>query len=171
MREYGQTFMVALLLGILGFLISKSVLNHHQAQAVHENPAATAPADTRTQLAWMRTTLGLSEEEFARECALHDAHRAEYHRLHVQMTAARDRLRSVLQTTPDQTPEALTAIRDYEQHLAACEHAAILHVQKVAAAMHPAARQKYLRLMLPHLFHEPRPPSLLPAGTTLLPSP
>lgn len=143
MRQSGQTVMVALLLGIFGYLISKSIQNHYRMLAGGQG--------AHSHLAWMRPVLGLSEAEFTRECAIHDAHRAECARLCARMDTARDRLEQALQTGPLHSTEGQSAIRDYELQLAACERAVIHHVKEVAASMNPAASERYLQLMLPRL--------------------
>ena len=107
----------------------------------------TVTAETRASLAWMRSAHALSEEEFARECALHEGQRAECARLCAQLQEARERLRLAQQT---HGPEAATT-QTHELHVKSCEQTALLHLKKVATAMNPQAAQAYVRQMLPHL--------------------
>ncbi|TDU66083.1 hypothetical protein EI77_03820 [Prosthecobacter fusiformis] len=167
MRNSGHTLLVALLLGIAAFLITRGLQNHQQSRNFSRKVAAQEQ-DTRANLAWMRTSLSLTEEEFERECAIHDAHRAECIRLCAEMDIARERLKIALQNNDEHSAEGQAAIRDYEIHFETSERAAIQHVKKVAAAMNPTAGQKYLKMMLPHLF--PEHDTLLPK-TVPTPSP
>ncbi|MBB5040297.1 hypothetical protein [Prosthecobacter dejongeii] len=107
----------------------------------------TAIPETRASLAWMRTTLALSEEEFARECAQHEGQRAECARLCSQLQEARKQLRLAQQT---HGPGAATT-QTHELHVKSCEQTALQHLKKVATAMNPQAAQAYVRQMLPHL--------------------
>ncbi|WP_078813561.1 hypothetical protein [Prosthecobacter debontii] len=144
--------MTALLLGIIAFLVARGVLNHQRQKNFAQNIHALEQ-DTPALLAWMKTDLGLTDDEFARECRIHDEHMVEYRRLCDEMQASRERLKTALQESQNLSDEGqAAAIKDYEDHFEACERAVIQHVKHVAAAMNPKAGQTYLTMMLPHLF-------------------
>jgi hypothetical protein len=103
--------------------------------------------ETQASLAWMRSAHALSEEEFARECALHEGLRAECAVLCAQLREAREQLHHAQQT---HGPGA-AATQTHELHVKSCEQTALLHLKKVATAMNPEAAQAYVRQMLPHL--------------------
>lgn len=103
--------------------------------------------ETQASLAWMRSAHALSEEEFARECALHEGQRAECAVLCARLQEAREQLHHAQQT---HGPGA-AATQTHELHVKSCEQTALLHLKKVATAMNPEAAQAYVRQMLPHL--------------------
>lgn len=116
-----------------------------QKELPSQQPSVTP--ETRASLAWMRSAHALSEEEFARECALHEGQRAECAVLCAQLQEAREQLRLAQQT---HGPGA-AATQPHELHVKSCEQTALQHLKKVATAMNPEAAQAYVRQMLPHL--------------------
>jgi hypothetical protein len=148
-----NTMLMALLLGITAFLVSRGVQNHQRERDFAQN-VSSLENDTTSVLAWMKKELNLTDEEFAKECRIHEEHMVEYHRLCEEMKASRERLTQALQNNNELNSEGQAAIRDYETHFEACERAVIQHVKHVAAAMNPKAGQTYLKLMIPHLFPE-----------------
>lgn len=114
-------------------------------------PPVLSHQDTPANLAWMRTALSLTDEEFARECAQHDSHRAECSLLCSRLSEARAQLQQVLQTHGHDTHGGQELIRSHQLHLQACEQTAVQQVKKVTEALNPQAAQAYVRQMLPDL--------------------
>lgn len=149
----GFTLLIALMLGISAFAMAWLIQSQKESQSFAQK-VSSLENDTRANLAWMRKELSLTEEEFTRECALHDAHLIEYRQLCAEMNTARERLKQALEDGNGLSAEDQNAIHDYELHFEAAERAAINHVKKAAAAMNPKAGQAYLKRMLPHLLPE-----------------
>ncbi len=151
--HHAYTVLMALFIGTAAFLLTRAAHLERSSQAFVKK-VSSLEQDTRANLAWMRKELSLTDEEFARECQLHEAHLVEYRRLCAEMNAARERLKQALENGNELTEEGQAAIRDYEVHFEASERAAIKHVKKVAASLSPEAGRVYLKLLLPRLFPE-----------------
>lgn len=153
MKSTAYTLVMALLLGIGAFFLTRTACEKRSTRTFAEK-VSSLEQNIPANLAWMRKELSLTDQEFARECEIHEAHMVEYRRLCAEMNASRERLKLALEGGKEFTDDGRSAILDYETHFEACERAVIQHVRKAAASMNPDAGRIYVKRMLPHLFPE-----------------
>lgn len=146
-----STLIVALVLGAAAFLLGR-LTSTPGGDSVLVPASQLQAGNTANNLAWMRKELSLSEEEFTRFCALHDAYMAECRRMSAEMDKTRARLKSTLQNRHEFDDVALAALSEYEKQYDICERAATKHLMKAAAAMDAESGRAYLKLMLPRIF-------------------
>lgn len=153
MKSTAYTLVMAMLLGIGAFFLTRTACEKRSTLTFAEK-VSTLENNTPANLAWMRKELALNDQEFARECEIHEAHLVEYRRLCAEMNASRERLKRALAGGKEFTDDGRSAILDYEAHFEACERAVIQHVKKAAASMNPEAGRAYVQRMLPHILPE-----------------
>lgn len=102
-------------------------------------------------LAWMRRDFDLSDDEFVKVCALHDAYLPLCDSMCKRMEEATTHLASALQTSHSMTKEAEAALREYETARAECQRATLQHVLDTSAVMKPKAGGEFVQKILPHL--------------------
>lgn len=142
--------MVAALLGVAGFT-GRLALSKSEASCVS---CAANAREPRTALAWMRSEFQLSEEEFEKVCSLHEAYLPKCDAMCERMKEAGTRLSSILtQSGPGMSPEAETALRDYETLRAECQRSTLRHLAETARVMKPEAGRAYMKKVLPHLLN------------------
>lgn len=110
-----------------------------------------ASLKTPDALAWMRRDFALSDDEFTKVCALHDAYLPHCDSMCQRMEAASNHVSSALRASPAMTGEAQTALREYETARAECQRATLQHVLDTAAVMKPEAGRAFVQKVLPHL--------------------
>lgn len=107
--------------------------------------------DATTSLAWVKRDFQLSDAEFQKVCALHDAYLPQCDAMCQRMTDSGTRLSSLLQSSTSITPESEAALREYESLRAECQRATLHHLTETAAVMKPEAGRAFMHKVLPHL--------------------
>lgn len=131
-----------------------SVAGYLSSRLVGARPCAAcdvASLKTPDALAWIRRDFALSDDEYAKVCALHDAYLPHCDSMCQRMEAASNRLSNALQASPSMTGEAQDALREYETARAECQRASLQHVLDTAAVMKPEAGRAFMQNVLPHL--------------------
>ena len=126
------------------------------------DPGVRAAVEKRDAMEWLRTDFALTDVQFAKIKKLHDSYSVvcEKHCSDImQATRARNELKAV--PSIDATATAAADKRVEELRLI-CETAIAAHVRQCAAEMSPAARDRYLALVLPKIadFDHQAPPDL-----------
>lgn len=121
-----------------------------------------AAVEKRDAMEWLRTDFTLTDAQFAKIKQLHDSYSVvcEKHCMDIMhATRARNDLRA--SPAPNATATAAADKRVEELRLI-CETAIAAHVRQCAAEMAPAARDRYLALVLPKIadFDHQAPPDL-----------
>lgn len=116
----------------------------------------------RDALAWLRSEFSLTDDQFARIKAMHEAYsvECEAHCLAIQEAAIE---RDTLRAAPASDPARLQAAEREVEHLRlVCETAIAAHVRRCAAEMSPEAGARYLALVLPRIadFDHKAPPDV-----------
>ena len=146
------TVLVAMILGTGSFLAGRYYLSH-EAEAEEFSEAAERQEGTTAQrLAWMKTRLNLSPEEFGRVCQLHTEYMADCRHMADELDVVRDRMKATLRERSEFDEVALAALKEYEAKYDQCERAATAYLLKSAAVMDRESRQIYLEMMLPRVF-------------------
>ena len=138
----------AVLLGGTGYFSS-----HLLGGRNSEECAACVASSVKTTdaLAWMQHDFALSDDEFAKVCALHNDYLPHCDAMCQRMAAASERLSNALQPNPVMTAEAQAALHEYEAARDECQRATLQHVLDTAAVMKPEAGRSFVQKVLPHL--------------------
>lgn len=139
--------MGAVLLGLTAFCARLALCNADAAKCAS---CIANSRDARTALAWMQADFQISDAEFQKICALHDAYLPQCDAMCERMAEAGTKLSSLLQSG-GMTPEAEAALRDYETLRAECQRATLRHLTATAALMKPEAGRAFMQKVLPHL--------------------
>jgi hypothetical protein len=130
----------SLLAGVAAFSLMRS----------HKASAAKGPLlDSLPELAWVKTELNLSEEQFAKVTALHVAYRPKCVEYCQNIMAAHEKLIRLTSRDREVTPELAAAIREHAEVHAKCQHEMLEHLYKTAAVMNERQASRYLQVMLP----------------------
>jgi hypothetical protein len=131
---------VALLAGILAFFLSR------------KHPSSSADPlllDSLPELAWFRTDLGLTDQQFSKVEQLHRDYRpvcAEMCRRIAQSEAAVAKLAGAQHEMSD---ELATAIDNHGRVIAACKRSMLQHIYQTASFMDERQARRYLEVSLP----------------------
>lgn len=131
---------VAILAGILAFFVTRG-----------QPPTAgdSLLLDSLPELAWLRTDLKLTDEQFAKVGDLHRAYRpvcAEMCRNIAESEAAVAQLAS---TQGGMTEDLAQAIENHGRVIAACKRSMLDHLYQTAALMDENQARRYLDVTLP----------------------
>lgn len=149
MKTGGLILLGTLLLSSIGYLSSRWLSgNQRAAQCAACNMASL---ETGKALAWMRKDFALSDEEFVKVCALHDAYLPQCDAMCERIKHARERVIASLHDQQRMNPETETALRDYEAARAECQRDSLKHVLDTAAVMKPEAGRAFVQKVVPHL--------------------
>jgi hypothetical protein len=130
----------SLLAGVAAF----SIVRYHKVAA------AKGPLlDSLPELAWVKTELKLSEEQFARVSALHVAYRPKCVEYCQAIAAAHEQLVRLTRRDREVTPELAAAIREHAEVHAKCQREMLRHLYETAAALNEQQASRYLEVMLP----------------------
>lgn len=133
--------MAALVAGITAFCIARS----------HRQPANSGVLlDTMPELAWLRTELKLSDEQFAKAGELHVAYRPVCAEMCRHISDAHDHLESISRGARGMTPELDAAIKEHARVHAECQRKMLEHLYQTAALFDEKQADRYLETMIPH---------------------
>ena len=132
---------VALLAGIAAFLVARS----HQRSS---NSAVLL--DTLPELAWLRTELKLSDEQFRKASELHNAYRPTCAEMCRNITDAHGKLETFARMGRGMTPELNAAIQNHARVHAECQAKMLEHLYQTAALLDEKQATRYLEAMIPH---------------------
>jgi len=102
-------------------------------------------------LAWVKNDFALSDSEFTKVCALHEAYLPKCDAMCKRMASASERLSQTLQSSPALNGEADAALREYEIARNECQRETLQHILDTASMMNPEAGRAFLGGVLPHL--------------------
>jgi len=131
----------ALLAGLASFCLMRS--QHHAA-------AGSALLDEVPELAWLRGELALTEEQFTKAQALHNAYRPHCEEMCANIAEARARMETLATKSNAVTPELAQAVQDYARVRAECQQHMLAHLYQTAALMDEKQARRYLDTVLPH---------------------
>lgn len=140
---------VATFLALAAFTTMRAIFGSNTNTAC----AACDPGrkDATTSLAWVKTDFQLSDAEFQKVCALHEAYLPQCDAMCQRMTDSGTRLSALLQSSTVMTPETEAALREYEALRAECQRKTLRHLAETAEVMKPEAGRAFMQKVLPHL--------------------
>ena len=105
--------------------------------------------DSMPELAWIKTDLKLSEEQFAKVRELHAAYRPHCEEMCHRIASTRERVQAAAAHSREMTPELEKAIREHAETRAQCQAEMLRHIYRTAATLDKDQASRYLETMLP----------------------
>ncbi len=134
---------IILIIAIVAGLVSYSITRTQHASA------DGTLLDGLPELAWLRTELDLSDEQFAKVAELHAAYRPVCGEMCRRIEESRARLESVALKNRTTDAELQQAIADYERVRGECKTKMLEHLYQTAALMSEEQAMRYLKTVLP----------------------
>ena len=116
------------------------------------------------ELEWLRRELNLTEAQFARASELHLAYRPTCEMLCSRVMASHDRIKKLVASGPQVTPELEAALQEHAALHVECQTAMLTHLYETAACLSPEQAKDYLDAMLPHVIEMEMEPGAKPGG-------
>ena len=110
--------------------------------------------DATPELAWLRTDLKLSEQQFAEVSRLHAAYRPQCEKMCMEIAGAREELEAAILRNRGMNDEVQAAIRKHAETRAKCRQAMLNHMYETAAVLDAAQASQYLKTMLPFVMDD-----------------
>lgn len=133
--------LLALAAGIAAFCVARS---HRQSQA------GGVLLDTMPELAWLRTELKLTDDQFAKAGELHVAYRPVCEEMCRHIAEAHEKLETISRSARGMTPELDAAIKEHARVHAECQRKMLEHLYQTAALFDEKQAANYLETMIPH---------------------
>ncbi|WP_052573331.1 periplasmic heavy metal sensor [Haloferula sp. BvORR071] len=141
MKKPLLVFLFLLLAGAAAFCLTRSVRSTSHKGAL---------LDKMPELAWVRTELGLSDEQLAKVSELHAAYRPKCEAMCQRILEAHQKLDHLAAKDQGITDELKAAIREHADIHAECQEAMLKHLYETAGQMDSRQAAKYLKAMLPY---------------------
>jgi hypothetical protein len=110
--------------------------------------------DSMPELAWLRTDLKLSEQQFAEVSRLHAAYRPQCEKMCMEIAGAREKLEAAILRNRGMNDEVQAAIRKHAETRAKCRQAMLNHMYETAAVLDANQAGQYLKTMLPFVMDD-----------------
>jgi hypothetical protein len=107
-------------------------------------PCRSMMEESQPELAWLKQQFNLSDKEFARITALHDAYLPQCAERCKVIKEQNRKLKALLEKDPTVTPEVRELLAARAQTRATCEAEMLKHFQEVSRAMPPEQGRRYL---------------------------
>lgn len=140
---------IAPVLGIGMFFAAQNMLKPCNCAA-----SATMPVEDGSllpELQWLKTTLHLTDERFAKVQALHLAYQPKCAELCLRVHHSDKALMECASQSHEVTPDILKLMREKAELAQECRQTMLQHVYATAACMEQAQADHYLKIMLPHV--------------------
>jgi hypothetical protein len=102
---------------------------------------------TLPSLAWLKTEYQLSNEEFARICALHNAYTPGCTQMCNEIKLRNSRIQSLIASTNTVTSEIETNLKELSALRLECQIMMLRHFYEVSKSMPPGQAQRYIAEM------------------------
>lgn len=133
--------LLAMAAGVTAFVIARS----------HRQAASNAVLlDSMPELAWLRTELKLSDQQFRQASGLHTAYRPVCEEMCRHIGEAHARLETLSRRGRGMTPELRAAIQHHARVHAECQEKMLEHLYQTAALFDERQAERYLQTMIPH---------------------
>jgi Spy/CpxP family protein refolding chaperone len=107
-------------------------------------PMRSVSGSERPALVWMQREYRLTDAQFARLCALHEAYRARCMEMCRRIDEKNTQLEALLSATNSVTPAVKQALAEAAQIRAECQAGMLEHFYAVAQTMPPEQGRRYL---------------------------
>jgi hypothetical protein len=130
----------AMMAGILAFFLSRS------QPALVTDPVLL---DSLPELAWLRTDLELTEEQFSKVEQLHRDYRPVCAEMCRRIAESEAIVAKLASTRADISDDLAKAIDNHGSVIAACKRSMLEHIYQTASLMDERQAQRYLKVTLP----------------------
>lgn len=151
---------IALVAVVVVSVIAYRVYYHCATRPLHammKQPAA--------EMEWLRSEFKLTDSQFAKIKALHEAYRPKCDLMCQRIAEANAKLNSLIQNNQTLSPEIEAALANRSEIERQCREAMLAHIYSVSAEMNPASARRYLDRMRPRMSQTP-----LSSNTAVSPS-
>ena len=131
---------LALAAGLAAFFGMRS----HKMGASHD-----VLLDSMPELAWIKSELNLSDEQFRKVREIHAAYRPRCEEMCHRIATTRDRVREAAAKNRGMTPELEKAIREHAETRAQCQTEMLRHIYETASTLDQDQASLYLETLLP----------------------
>lgn len=139
--------MAALLASLAGFVIT-----HRPCCSFVTKPtAAFHGSSLLPELEWLRREFKLTDAQFTRVSELHLNYRPTCETLCARVMASRDKIKKLIESGTQVTPEISAALQEQAALHAECQTAMLQHLYQTAACLSPDQARRYLDTMLPQV--------------------
>lgn len=107
-------------------------------------PCRTMMQEPQPELAWLKKEFNLSDADFARVTAMHEAYMPQCAKRCQVIEGQNVKLRELLANSPTVTPEVENLLTERAKTRALCEAEMLKHFQEVSRAMPPEQGRRYL---------------------------
>lgn len=129
------------------------------------HPTRSLVESRDAELEWLRHEFKLDDRQFAEIKRLHGAYDPECDALCQRMIKAQTNFEELVGKNQSLTPELAQALREVAQVREACQTAMLQEIYREGQVMNPDQRQRYLKVMEPHVLR----PESRNSETPLLP--
>jgi len=130
-----------LLAGVAAFCVMRSQKSAEQKGVLLDN---------MPELAWVRSELKLTDEQFAKVAELHAAYRPKCVQMCRRIAEAHEKLDRLAKRDHAVSEEFRAAIREHAAIHAECQETMLEHLYQTAAQLDTQQASKYLETMLPY---------------------
>lgn len=143
---------IAILAGVAGFLAVKSQRTNVISSNQHDGNSRLP------ELAWLRTELKLSDEQFRKVAKIHEAYRPTCEALCMKVMASHAKIKHLASPHTPVTPELEEALKEHALLHVECQKAMLNHLHNTASVMNPDQAETYLAALLPGVIELPLEP-------------
>lgn len=141
MKKPLLVLLLLVLAGAAAFCLTHSVKTAERKSAL---------LDHMPELAWVRSELKLTDEQFAKVSELHAAYRPKCEAMCQRILEAHKKLDHLASKDQAVSDELKAAIREHADIHAECQEAMLQHLYKTADLLDAQQAAKYLETMLPY---------------------
>lgn len=132
--------MAAITAGILAYYLSRE----------HSSPQTNQVwLDSMPELAWLRTDLKLTDEQFSKVEQLHRDYRPVCAEMCRRISESKAAVAKLSKSEGEMTTDLATAIKNHGNVIAECKRSMLDHLYKTAAQMDEQQAKRYLEATLP----------------------
>lgn len=141
MKRSVLVFVIAIIAGVAAFCLIRTQITVKPQNVL---------LDSMPELAWLKSELKLSDEQFAKVSALHAAYRPKCMEMCGKIAAAHERVEDMIHKNPEVTPELERTIHEHAAIHADCQQAMLDHIFQTAGVLNREQAALYMREMLPY---------------------
>jgi hypothetical protein len=131
---------LAVCAGVLAFFLTRG----NESKDGH-----TTLLDSMPELAWLRSELGLSHEQFEKASELHRNYRPKCEEMCRQIANSEAAVAALAQNNREMNRELALAVENHGRVIAECKQSMLEHMYATAAVMSEDQAMRYLQITLP----------------------
>ena len=145
-----------IIVGVVALVLG--VGSYYFARQIRSAPGeCTCSSDPGSEVGWMKSEFGLSDEEFGKVEELHLAYVPLCDEYCCRIAEASERVRKLAAASDTMTPELAAALEEDERTRTACRQALLDHLYRTAGCMAPEKGGRFLKMALPKVLSPSHP--------------